>query len=1191
MTKHHLVFGLILLIVQCCVAQTKPGKMNPFDYEKAWKEVTDNESKGLPESALKIVNEIYASAKNENNSGQLAKALINRFKFTDVKEENAFIKNLVTLREEAEKSSFPLKPLLHSMLGELYWQYYQNNRYAFAKRSETANTDETDIETWSISKIVQETFAQYKLSLEDAEKSKKELIDIYTPVIHNGNELGRQYRPTLYDFLANRALGFFASQEVDVTKPAYFFTLNKEDYFLPAKDFVKFKIDSKDTLSMKFYAINILQELIRFHLNDKDPASLVDFDLARLKFVLAHSVLPIKDALYFKALEQLEKDVITDTVVGRVTVEKANVLVQTASLYKPLLSDDHKWDLKKAYELCEEAKKRFPDSDGAILCEHVQTSIRNKSLNAVIEENNVPNKPFRSLVHYKNVTDLYYRIIKVTRAEVRAEREKLMKDYDGNRDEKFLKRFIAKTPFKSGSYKLPTDYDYQDHSIEVKLDGIPEGEYMVLFSHHADFATNGNGLTYAFTVVSNISYLNRNALDGSTEFYVLNRESGEPIAGVAATVYTQRYNSNKGIYESIRGNIYISDVNGYFKVPYFTKEERQNFSVTFAKGNDFNSTEPIDREYYYYSASINQFKQDAPDSHTQTFFFLDRAIYRPGQTIYFKGLLVDTDGKSPKIVANRQVSVILYDVNHQEKGRLQLTTNDYGTFNGVFNAPANGLTGQMSIENMDGSGSISFSVEEYKRPKFEVGFNPITAAFRLNDAVKVEGYAWAYSGATIDGAVVKYRVIRSANFPFWYWCRWGSYPASPELEITNGSTVSDAEGKFTVEFNAIPDLSVDKASDPTFNYVVYADVTDINGETHSSSTSGSVGYKSLLVRVSISNINKDQKDLKKDFAIQTLNLAGEFQAAKGQINVFSLKTGDRSFRERLWEQADKKLYSQSEYYSFFPHDLFEDENNKFKWARDKEVFAITFDTGKNKTFNINDIEKWNVGEYVLEIISTDKDGNAVREVCYFTVFAPSSKSIPSPMVSYSQPLKVVAEPGERAVFSMGTSETANKVLYEVERDGVIIAKEWFTLRKEQRLFEILIKEEDRGNLAVHYTFIKNNRLYSENFVITVPFTNKMLDVSFESFRDKLLPGATEQWKIIIKGRTADKIAAEMVATLYDESLDEFRANSFYANFYNSAYSHLQWQSVNGFKRADLLYLKMSGIMEVTNIQMNLPLMR
>jgi uncharacterized protein YfaS (alpha-2-macroglobulin family) len=1174
--KNQLFILVLLFLIQCTTAQNKTttsqtktpiADMSPFDFDKAWKEVAEHESKGLPESALKVVNEIEKEAKARNNSGQLIKAYIHQLKFTDVKEENAFIKNLNRLRKEADEASFPAKPLLHSMVGEMYWQYYQQNRYKFMNRSETVDFDVDDIETWSLARIVSETTHQYRLSLENADKSKAEKVAVYEPVIYKGNEPGRQLRPTLYDFIAHRAVNFFVSSEPDLAKPAYAFELDKEVYLSDTKTFIGLTIESKDSTSLKFYALQIFQELERFHSKDPDPAARVDVNLKRLRFVKDQFTLPTKDELYLKAIENLEKQVSDHEVVGNVTVEKARIFVESASMYKPLQGDDHKWDLKKAFEVCEAAKKRFPDSDGAILCENLQEDILSKSVSAELEEVNVPGLPFRSLVSYKNFTDLHYRIIKVTRDEVQKLRKKLEKEYDKDREEEFLKHFIAKNPVKTGMYKLPDDGDYQQHSLEVRLDAIPEGEYMVLFSHQADFKTSGNGLAYAFTVVSNISYVHRTVTDGSTEFFVLNRQSGEPLQGVTATVYTQRYSSLKGEYEQVKTGSYTTDAKGYFKVPYFQHEDRRSFSVTFTKGPDFNSTESIDKRYYY-SESIYQYRQGNRDSDTQTFFFLDRAIYRPGQTIYFKGLVINTDGKNPKIKTKYPTSVTLYDVNQQEAGTVTVTTNEYGTFSGVFTAPSSGLTGNMRIVNTDGSGETSFSVEEYKRPKFEVGFNPVTASFRLNEHIKSEGFAKAYSGANIDGATVNYRVVRVANFPFWWWYRWGHYPSSPQMEITHGTTTTDENGKFVVAFQAIPDLSVDRASDPTFHYTVYADVTDINGETHSSSTTLAVAYKSLLVNISMTDIDKN-KPGKTQFDILTTNLAGQFQAAKGQVKIYALKSPAKAFRARLWQQPDRALYAREEYYSLFPHDLFEDESNKFRWARQKEVLSKRFDSEKSKILDAPEILTWSEGEYVAEITSSDKDGNEVKEVSYFTVFNTASKALAAPAVHDYKAIKMTVEPGEKAAFVTGTSEPAIHVLYEIELDGTVLSKEWITLKKEQRMFEIPIKEEYRGNLAVHYTFVKNSRLYSNNYTVSVPYTNKELDISFASFRDKLQPGANEEWKIIVKGKKADRVAAEMVATLYDASLDEFRINQWYASFYNFNANRLGWTSTNGFEKLNL----------------------
>jgi uncharacterized protein YfaS (alpha-2-macroglobulin family) len=1158
------------LIVNIALAQTKSVPMTPFNYEKAWKEVTDFENKELPQSALTVVNTIYAQAKKDANAPQLVKAVVHKLKFTEYEEEDDFVKNLGVVEEEARTATYPVKPILHTMLGEMYWNYYQQNRWRFHQRSETVNVDNSDVATWSLARIVETTFRHYKLSLEDAGKSKAATIDIFPEVIYGGNETGRMYRPTLYDFLAQRAIRFFSGDEAAITRPAEAFALDQEAYLSTAKTFATLSIKSQDTLSMKFQALLLLQDLIRFHLPDKDPAALVDVDLQRLLLVKNNFTLSTKNESYRKALEQLEQEVIAHPISTRVTYAIAQTYVEAGRQYKPLQSDDHKLDLKKAYAICDGALKRFPKSDGAIQCENLQEDLRQKSIAAVVEGNNLPDQAFRSRIEYANFTSLYYRIIKTTRETVAAQRKSLEKvDYD-KREQKFLQYFLAQPVVKSGSFTLPDDGDYQTHSLEVKLDAVPVGEYMIVFSNLADFSTQRNGMAYAFTTVSNISYVHRSNADGSTDFFVLHRQTGEPLAGVTASMLVSNYNYRSNKYETKVVGTATSDARGYFKVPFFKEENRRNFSVSFVYKNDVNSTRGIESDEYYYGG-IPQYRQNDREHRIQTFFFMDRAIYRPGQTIYFKGLVVDTDGRTSQVVKDHHATIVLYDVNGEQRGEVSVVTNAYGTFSGTFTAPSSGLTGNMQLVDQSNNSSIDFSVEEYKRPKFEVAFEPVKGTFRLADTVNTVGFARAYSGANIDGAKVHYRVVRVAHFPFWWWCRWGHYPTSPEMEIKHGDTQTDADGKFSIDFMALPDGTVDKASDPTFSYTVYADVTDINGETHSSSTTVEVGYKALVVNVAMSNLDKSNTtQMTQAFFIQANNLAGQPEAAKGDIHIYALKAPAKAFRPRFWGQTDRHLYTQEEYYKLFPYDLYADESNHFKWERGQDVFALKFDTEKEKSFSIPNLQQWKDGQYVLEITSTDKFGQPVKEVSYFSVFAPQAKTVAIPQVHYFQPVKLKAEPGEKASFAAGTSEEKIRVLYEVEYDGKLLSQEWVTLSKEQRIFEIAVKEEHRGNLGVHYTFVKNNRLYTEDFTVEVPYTNKMLDVSFETFRDKLLPGQQEQWKIRVKGKNADKIAAEMVATLYDESLDVFRFHQWAADFYASTYAQLSWRSERGFIQKELI---------------------
>jgi uncharacterized protein YfaS (alpha-2-macroglobulin family) len=1161
-----LLIGMVSFVSINLFAQTNPDKnMKKFDYNEAWKRAAEFESKALPESELKEVNEIYKQAKDENNTGQLVKAIIYQMKLTDYKEENAFVKNLIKIKEEINKSEFPVKPLLHSMLADMYWQYYQNNRWRYNNRTETVNLKEDDIETWGLEKIVQETISHYQASLENKEKLQSESIKVYDDVLYHGNEEGRLLRPTLYDFLANRAIDFYMSEEPHLTRPAYFFTLNKPEYLNDADAFVKLKIETKDTMAMKYYALLHLQELMKFHTKDENPDALVYIDLKRLNFVRQYLTTTDKNLLYEKALERLEEKSIKYPVSTLVTLEIAKLYVEYGKLYNPLQSEEHKWDLKKAYEICEKAKARFKDSNGAAKCGYVQDEILDKSISATAEETNLPMMPFKALVHYSNIKTVYWRLIKTNREEVQAQRKKWERNYDVDRELKFLQHFIPKASAKSGSYTLPDDGDYQNHSVEIKLEGVPAGEYMILLSHNPEFKTEENSLSYTFSTITNISYIHRNTPDGGTEIFILNRETGEPIAGVSAALFFQEYNYKKSEYENVAGGTFVSNGEGYVKIPYqFSKKDSyaRSFYINFSLGNDRVSTSPIDS--YYNDGSFYQAIQGESYSHTQVLFFMDRAIYRPGQTIYFKGLAISTDGKKTSIVPNLSVNVVLYDVNSQKVADLNLVSNEFGTFNGVFTAPTKGLMGQMHLES--GYGSAYFSVEEYKRPKFEVKFTPVKGTFRLNETIKAEGEAKAYSGAGIDGAKVQYRVVRKARYPYWWWCRWGYYPTSPEIEIANGIAETDGAGKFSIEFKAIPDPLINRSSEPTFTYTVYADVTDINGETHSKTTYISVGYKALMVGVDVEDMNKENAEVwKNENTISTTNLAGEFEPAKGQIMVYSLKQPVKVYRRRIWSRPDRQLMTEEEFRKVFPLDEYMEENNYLKWARDKEVLKADFDTEKKKTISLESLKHKASGKYVLEIISKDKYGEEVKEVRYFTIYSVKDKKQAIPAIESLEGINTVVEPGDKATLLAGTSADKIKVLYEIEKDQTIIYKEWIVLKDEQKLLEIPVKEEYRGNIAVHYTFVLNNRLYYQNATVSVPYSNKELDINFETFRDKLQPGEKEEWKIKITGKKSDKVAAEMVATLYDASLDVFRPHSWYASFNSYMYATLGWASTNGFE--------------------------
>jgi uncharacterized protein YfaS (alpha-2-macroglobulin family) len=1137
-------FMLVLFVGTVMVhANAAPGKT---DYDKLWAKTDSLAGKGLTASALDQVQIIYTKAQNEKNAPQFVKAVIYRIKLEANVKEDFYESTISRLELEVKTSVYPIKPILHSVLAEMYWRYYQTNRSLFKDRTETFNFKQDDIATWDLNKIVRETIKNFMASIDNADSLKKAPLDRFDDIIDTQPD-SKKFRPTLYDFLAHRVIDFFKNEEPDLIKPAYKFEISNSNYILPYDKFVKETLSTKDTLSLKFYALSIMQNLLKFHQFDKNPEALVEVELERLEFVKSKAVFENKDSLYLNSLLELENKFKNDPSSTKISYAIAGYYSGKGADYKPLNGDENKWMNKKAITVCDDAIKRFPNSDGAVNCKNLSESIRAKSITFTTEAINLPDKPFRAYVSYKNISTLYLRVISANPDEYKKQRYY-------STDEQQMKDYIAAKPFKEWTVQLPDDGDFQNHAVEIKIPELPAGFYTILAATDKNFVYQKEAIAYSNTWTSNISYISRKKEDGAYDIYVLDREKGTPLKQVSAQLYIEKYDYTSRQYLYEKSGKYATNEEGYFEIPK-SNSDYSYFFIDFQYQKDRLFSDQNFYQYKYYDYDLNK-------KEITTTFFADRAIYRPGQTLYFKGIVLETDRdtKTTIIKPNYQTTVVLYDVNNQKVSELKLTTNEYGTFNGTFTTPSGSLNGQMYLTNT--YGSLYFSVEEYKRPKFEVTIDPVKGSYKLGETITVKGNAKAYAGSVIDDAEVKYRVVRTATFPYWwYWWR-GYYPSSPQMEITNGYAKTNEKGEFTVDFTAIPDPTVSKISDPKFNYTVYIDVTDINGESHSAQKNVYVAYKALWASLDIyGDVNKNEE---KKYVINTTNTNGEYEYAKGNIVVYKLKQPERLFRNRMWERADKHLLTKEEYYTAFPNDVFDDEDNMYKWEKGNKVFETEFDTQKDSLLKFSKISSWESGKYVLELKTKDKYGQDVQAFSYFTVFSPDEKICPSNDIDWFSNIKSDCEPGEKASFVIGTKEKDVTMLYEIESKGEIISKQWLKLSNEQKKIEIPIMEDYRGNISAHFSFVKNNRGYQHDAEVNVPYTNKQLDLEFSTFRDKLNPGQKEEWKMTIKGKKGDKVAAELLAGMYDASLDAFKSNSWYLNVFNSFYSQLSWNTNDAF---------------------------
>lgn len=1108
------------------------------NYENDWKKIDSLVDIGQPKTALEIADRIYSETKTSGNSVQNLKAVLYRMKLKADYEEDAFVKLIADNEKEIAAASFPEKNVLYSYQAELYWKYYEQNRYKFLDRTQIVDFVQDNIETWDLKKISEKCIEYYFKSLENYAELQKIDISKFNDILIAQPE-SRFLRPTLYDLLAHRAIDFFMNTETGLTRPADAFYINNEKYFADAADFSVQNIDTRDSNAFAFLALKLFQQAIQFHLADKDPSALVDLDLKRLAYVNSNSTLAGKQELYIAALAKLESRYKNHPSSTDVSFALAQQWLEKGNKYNALQGDAHKWDKKQAYTIANDAVNRFPDAFGAKNCASLMKQIEEKSLEVNTDYATVPGLPALALVSYTNISKLNFRIIKVDPETDRNLTE--------NGTDDAFEKYSRMKPLQQWSVTLPGDGDYQKHSCEIKIPAMEPGMYVIMASEKENYDSKFlNSLNRIW--FTGISYVNKRRDNGSYDLYVVDRNSGSPLPKVKVQQFFREYNYQKRKYDDKAGDVFYTDNNGFVKLPKSDKSNQSQFYLKFTGNRDFFYT-----DQYFYSYG---YSNDEERAVVQTRFFTDRAIYRPGQTIYFKGIVTESKGRDVKIKSGYRTKVTLLDANWQEVSSMDVIANEYGSFAGNFTAPQGGLTGRMTLQCE--TGQQEFQVEEYKRPKFEVNFKPVTGTYKLGEKVIVTGKAMAFAGNSLSDANVTYRVVRTASFPY-RWCFWYFWlPPVPEMEITNGTVVSDEKGEFKIEFTAIPDLTVSEDFKPIFNYTVHAQVTDINGESHDAETSVAVSKQALMLNTDARDIVSSDEELK--FEVNTTNLNGSSEPATVEISIWKLETPDVLKRDRNWDRPDKFVMSKIEFEKDFPLDLYKNENEMQSWKKIKPVFSKTINTATDSIVKTGLYPE--NGSFVLELKTIDKFGETIENKVFFKTWSLKKKQIPALTTLWHQ-APSTAEAGSNISLLYGSSFKNVFAVYEKANLDGVNDNSVENINDLQNK-TISITDADRGNIGLNMFFVKNNRTYNFSDIVSVPYTDNMLDVEIASFRDKLLPGASEEWSITIKDKKGEKMLAELLAGMYDASLDEFVAHNWYFNLWKYYYNYNSWDYSSSF---------------------------
>lgn len=700
----------------------------------------------------------------------------------------------------------------------------------------------------------------------------------------------------------------------------------------------------------------------------------------------------------------------------------------------------------------------YPRYEGINQLKNIEKEILNASLSLEIATA-YPGEQQSVKVNYKNLTGITLQLYKVNLPVTSAVLQ--------NRTTHFESKYARLQREEHFSLKPTTDYLNVDTTLTIQapqagiyfLKAVPDGKKGV-----------SDGTLMNVTALKTIY---RPLPDGTLELVVVDAVSGQPVSEAEVTIYTEK----GGGYSPQQ--TYQADKQGTLKLD-FLNSNKYWYNAHTAADNAMPILNLWKNDYYYKESKRKEVLQ----------LFTDRSIYRPGQTVYVSGLAYEMEKDSTRVLADKKYTVSLYDANNNETEKVEVRTNGFGSFSGQFVLPSPCLTGYFSLRAADTS--VSFKVEEYKRPTFDVTFEPVKVEYQVGDSIEVVGMAKTFAGAPVQNARVHYNISRSYA---WVWRFMGRGSARWE-----GEAMTDADGKFSVPVHF--EIDSDRRESPLwyYTYNIQADVTDGAGETQQANLSLPLGSTSMVLNMD--NLPDNLvKEKKLEIKLTAMNLSGEPVDTPVTYQVVEME-----------EQKDGQ----------------EKEGRK----------VLTGTVEANKSFVPEAIYALPSGNYRLKLSAKDTQGRECTASKNFLLFSLNDKRPPFVITDWFYQDGLEFDAASPATVYIGSSEKNVYLLYDVFAGNKRLESKRIELSDSVVSFRFPYKKEYGDGILVSMAFVKDGRLYSHNARIMKPAPEKKLQLKWTTFRDKLRPGQQEEWKLTVLYPDGSPAEAEMLATMYDASLDK-----------------------------------------------------
>jgi uncharacterized protein YfaS (alpha-2-macroglobulin family) len=1135
----------IIVILLLCV-NTLFGQ----NYDKKWSQVTALENDGKTKSAAELVAQIYKTAESRNNQPQLIKCFFFNAKYIQQLEEEAQKKIIANLKAQIQKADVPTQAILNHIYAKCLLQYFNENRFEINRRTNKAWLDD-DFLTWTQTNFETQITELLEKAIANETLLQKISLAKYAPIF-NIAETENNINANLFDFLLQENINIYTSRIEDWDIKPSFFNTYKSALLGDAKDFINLDFDFIKNAHFK--------KTIQLYQKREKAAATFYNRFNRIVFIQNYG--KITDETIYKVFEQLQKKEIQPWLAQKIGVAKARILIKNAN--KKSHPDYNQKAVTVLDSVLNGSNKTNAYQDALAL----KTEIDSKFLSIQLQRELYNNENARAFISYKNLNSVeikYYKIDQKTLEIYQKENLKM---------DSLVKTITVDSKlFKTDLQTLTNKNDGFEYTTEMLLSPLPLGNYLIAVTS-PEAQKDPNIKAYEILNISNLFPLHYTK-NANHFIKILDRKTGQPLENVKVKSTDFDLKTNK---EGMVSFVLPKKENDYYN---------RNLKLYLSTPQD---SLLIENAYFYdeHEAEVQ--------TNSKVQLFLDRSIYRPGQTVYYKGIAFKKLENNSQVVAGLKVKITVKDPNWKDFKEIEATTNEFGSFSGSFVLPKTGLTGnfQMEVDEPDDktkdklydkkkdehafwdgtyfeNPSVSFKVEEYKRPKFEVIFEPLKNNYVLNQNVQATAKASSYAGTPITEGKIRYTVTRKQQYNFY-----SRYQNRTEDEIVaSGETSTDAKGHFTVDFKALAPEGASKEDLPVFNYEIAVAITDNNGETIEAKNNMTIGFHLLALQLQLPQ--KMEANKPNQLQISSSNLNGQEKEATGDIKVYYIKDFTTKCKERTWEYPEINTIADVDFERLFPFEKNEkplDENQKGTL-----VYTLKANTKTAKTMPLDFMKNFKAGHYKMEFTALDSLQNLATATVNFDLIQNEQDVIKQQLFT----AKIANENPKKDGFASLKIQTALPNIYVMATasyKGKIILEQNIFLDKNEALLKIPVTKEQKDSVEIALQTVFENQIFDQDVTAILPEVEPKLDIEVSSFRNKIEPGSKETWHFKIKAQHASA-QAEVLATMYDKSLDAFYKEdweklSLYENYDNNNFgTKTALNSTN-------IYLNLEGLETVFN---------